>query len=230
MAAAHGLRRGDPSQPRAGCRSDPAGRPAGGRRASRPDLRPWRHRAGHGGALGRRARPLDPAARGRPLVWPRRRGQQGPARRQPDGAGGRAGRARRAPRLHPEAAAGDRGGDGVRRVAGVRGRTPGCPRRRHAAGQRRAAGAGGHAHAVHGHAGQLPLRLGGGPAARRRPFRQLGRHDAGPGHHPGPRHRRHRRPARAHPGAGLAAPTHPRPGARRPGRAATCRPRAVRPP
>ena len=107
--------------------------------------------------------------------------------------------------LQPQADPGNRRGIRVQGPQPGRGRAPGPPGCRRAAGQRRAAQHRRGAHPVHRHPRQRAFRPAAGPAARRRAFRQLGRHDDRPRHRAQPRHRQHRRPPRAHPGAGLGA-------------------------
>ena len=74
-------------QSRSGRRPHP-GRPAprGRRPAHAFDLWSWRRRARHSRAVALRARSLDDHGRGRALVWPRHRRQQGPAQHRHGGA------------------------------------------------------------------------------------------------------------------------------------------------
>ena len=112
LARAHGLRRGRPSEPLGGLRPHPDCR--ADRRPvppDRPPLRPWRHGPRPRRAMAPRPRALAPDGGRRPLVRPRHRRQQGPARAQPRRARSRAGGARRPPprRQRPRGAGDGRG-------------------------------------------------------------------------------------------------------------------------
>ncbi len=141
LAGMDGFHRRDARQPARRFRPDPGGRTdRGPGAADRADLRPRRHGARAGRPVARRPEPLGADGRGRPLVRPRHRRQQGPARAEPVGAGGGAGRARRQAGLQPAHGAGDVRGARLHRPARVRRGARRCAGGRCADRQRRAAG------------------------------------------------------------------------------------------
>ncbi len=152
---------------------------------------------------------MAPAGRGRPLVRPRHRRQQGATHHQPGRAAPGAAGARRQTGLQRHLADRDRRGSGLARPGRLlRSAARGAGRRRlHC--QRRPAPGRRPPHPVHGLARRGELRIEPARPRTRLPLGQLGRAAGQSRHRPVARHRLPGGRARPHPGAGPAAAAHP---------------------